>query len=641
MTIDAGKHHKFHMFLFALLSWHLFLFTPIEFIHIALAGIICISVMLHLKNIKFVFNSRMEIVLFAAVNFYLTFAIFGFDLFMMVTLLPGRVRDAVFPGSGSVLWVNLNYDINMPDNNLALNLYRFLFFLLGFIWTAYVLQSALDLMKFLGGKAELLQNLRKTDILAGKKYWPKWLILVVIMISLFMVWQRAYVIAMIAMDSWVYLHGWLHNEFWSFRSPVYTFLLSVIARLAPTHPEVHWIVFTKIFAFSSLLASILMYFHMKGIRYRYIIAIAGILPLIPSLGLQPLAILPDLANAMSMLWLTYVLVRIIDEVIMRPSAGRIQKISFCVQLCISMILVFFMRTNSFPVFIVMTPVLALFFLLRKQWKFFTTIFITVALVLLIRYPGFNALDVKFEEEGQAVYIARFFAGLHDIKAAYLAGGTFSEETLEMLYKLVPTIDHPDFIFIPDYVLKWFGPHINELTTRQFLSMYMDSLRNNPVEMIRSVLFRIRSYWVIDPKSTINTVNFTVIFGDDHFTEFANIFHSQAPRIGVERPNNLLTVMMNEYIWFMNKSIPATFIWRFGVWSALMVISVMTLLLQKKYLWLLVYLPVFVYFCTLVLVGGWPDHRYGLPVFYIGMFLPPVLVLLNPSIAINETKTEET
>ena len=644
MALNENLRYKLHTIVFLFVSFQLFLFTPVEFFHRTIAAAICICVLLHIKNFKFSFKTRFEKVLFAFVSLYLTFSFFGFALFMTDGFSPGRLRDAVPPDPSAtvLLWINIDFDINLPRVRDGITLYRLVFFTLGFVWTSYVLQSALNAVRFLHKKARDLnasQNTENLNALKGKSYWKKWLVLFAIMFTLLMVWQRAYnPVAMVFSDSWEYLYGWMHGTYVSFRSPLYAFFVNIICTLAPTQPEVQWVVFTHIIIFSSLLAVLLMYFHSKGIRFKYIVIAAIVLPLIPSIGLQPIGLLPDLANAMSILWLVYVLVRIFDEVILRQSAGRRQQISLCLQLCLSLVFVFFMRSNSFPVYLVMAPVLFLLFIFRNHWKFAASIAVSLLFVLLIRFPGYSALNVHFPSPDipqiRIYHNAQFYAGIHDIKAVYFAGGTFQESTLAWLRHVVPNIDDPEFVFVPDFVQT---PQFNlaDLNTRIFLSIYLDSLRNNPIEMIRSVLFRIRSYWVFDPKTPINAVNFTAIAGDDRPGEDFCISLSRAPRIGVERRNNFLTVMMNEYIWFMNKSIPATFFWRFGFWSALMIISVMTLVLQKKYLWLLAYLPVFIYFLTLVLTAGWPDHRYGLPVFFIGMFLPIILLFLTPGEDVDE------
>ena len=633
MSLNENMRYRLHTLVFLFLSFQLFVFTPVEFFHRTIAAAICIIVLLQIKSIRFFFNSRLEIALFVAVSLYLTFSFFGFALFMGDMFTPGRLRDAVFPVRGVLLWINIDYDVNMPPTQRGIHLYRLLFFVLGFVWTAYVLQTVLNAVKLLGKKVKELNAALSLNTLSAKEYWKKWFTLFGIMFALFFVWQLAYnPIAMNFPDSWEYLYGWLHGTYVSFRSPVYAFLVNIICTLAPASPEVQWVVFTKIIAFSSLLAAVLMYFHIKGIRFRYIITASILLPLIPSIGLQPIALLPDLANGMAILWFTYVLVRIFDEVILKQSAGRRQILSFSFQLCISLVLIFFMRSNSFPVYLVMAPVLFLVFVFRKRWKLVCSVAASLLLVLLIRFPGYSALNVHFPSPDipqiSIYHNIHFAAGIHDIKATYLDGGVFHDSTLVWLRHLVPSIDDPEFVFVPDFVqISMFS--LADLNTRIFMSIYLDSLINNPIRMIRSMLFRVRAYWAFDPKTPINAVNFTAIAGDDRPGEDFDSALSRAPRIGVERRNTFLTVMMNEYIWFMNKSIPATFIWRFGFWSALMIISVMTLVLQKKYLWLLVYLPVFVYFLTLALAAGWTDHRYGLPVLFTGMFLPAIIVLLNP------------
>ena len=633
MPLTENMRYKLHSLVFTFLSFQLFVFTPVEFFHRSIAVAISICVLLQIKNISFYFNSRREKALFAIVSLYLTFSFFGFALFVTDAFSAGRLRDAVFPVQGVLLWINIDYDINLPPTQRGVHIYRLLFFALGFLWSSYVLRSFLNAVKFLGKKAAELKDSSNMVTLSAGSYRKKWLIIFGIMFALFFVWQRAYnPVAMVFSDSWEYLYGWLHGTYVSFRSPLYAFFINIICTLAPTPPEVQWIVFTQMAAFSALLAAVLMYFHMKGIRFKYIIIAAVSLPLIPSIGLQPIAILPDLANAMAILWLIYVLVRIFDEVIIRDTAGKRQILSFCIQLCLSLVLVFFMRTNSFPVYIVMAPVLFLLFVFRKRWKLAGSIAVSLLLVLLIRFPGYGALNVHFPSPDipqlRIYHNAQFYAGIHDIKAAYLAGGRFSRPTVNWLRHIVPAVDDPDFVFVPDFVQTALFD-LSDLNTGIFIALYLDSLWNNPGKMIRSVLFRIRPYWVFDPKTPINTVNFTAIAGDDRPGEYFDSSQSRAPRLGVERRNTFLTVMMNEYIWFMNKSIPATFIWRFGFWSALMIISVMTFVLRKKYLWLLAYLPVFVYFMTLVLTAGWPDHRYGLPIFFAGLFLPAMLLLLNP------------
>ena len=581
MTTAVKKYYKLHTFVFAVLSVHLFLLIPIEFINKSLAVIICIGVLLHLKDVKFEYNKWYEKAMFLAVNIHLTLAVFGYDLFLADSLKLGRLSNLVC-------------------------------FVFGFIWSSYVLQSALDALKHLGAVA------KKPSVSSNNKYWLKWLVLLVIMFAIFIIWQRAYNPIVLSPDSRGYLFGWHNGTYDSFRSPVYSFLISLVCHLAPTKPEVQWIAFAQNLVFSSLLATILMYLHKKCMRFRYIILAAVILPLIPSLGLHTIIVWCDLACGMTMLWFTYVLVRILDEVIVRNTASKKQQISFCVQLCISLILAYFIRSNSFLVYLVMAPVLVLLFIFKKKWKLLVTVALSVVAVLLIRFPGYNALQVN---DSQYTKEVKYYAGLHDIQAVYYSGGKLSDKTLASLRKYVVNVDDPEIRkeFKPDWVLYqaiYYKYNCRELTMSEFLSMYMDSFIHNPFKTARSIMHRCRAYWVIAPKAGINCVNATNIF-DSETQSYTN----QAPEIGVYRNPNILTDVMNEYITFMIRPIPSTFVWRYGFWTLLMIISVMTLILKKKFIWLLAYLPVFVYLSTLLLTNGWTDYRYGLPVFFTGMFLP--------------------
>jgi len=320
------------------------------------------------------------------------------------------------------------------------------------------------------------------------------------------------------------------------------------------------------------------------------------------------------------MWLTYILVRVLDEVIIHDTASKKQQASFYIQLCISLILCFFIRSNSFLVYLVMLPVLALLFFCRKNWKLLATVSISVIMVLLINFGGYKALNVVVTPFNTQV---KYFALIHDIQATYYRGGKLSERTQNALLKYIPKLDEPEVRdrFIPDYV--WYRNYdvSSDLTFGEFVSMYADSFIHNPFKMIRSMFYRCRAYWVIDPKGDIGCVNYISIYN-----LFTNTYTSYAHEIGVSRQENILTRIMSYYMAFMITPVPAIFVWRFGFWVALMIISIMTLILQKKFIWLLAYLPVFTYLVTLLLAMGWTDYRYGLPVLFVGMFLPLTFIL---------------
>jgi len=604
LVISTEKHYKLHIFIFSLLSICLFILTPISFINKVLAAAVCIGVLFRIKKIEFSYKRWYEIVVFLMVNAFLTMAIFGYDLFLSPR--PELLLNLEY--------VTLN---NTELINIAGPYLGLIYFGLGFIWVSYVFQSFLDVLKALGKYKDHVCSP------SNGSYWKKWLILLAVMFVMFSIWQVAFNPITLYNDSMGYLDGWLTGTFYDFRSPVYSILIYIIATLAPVKPEVLWIAVVTNLVFSSLLATILMYLHKRWIRFRFILPAAVVLPFIPSFGLQTIVIMPDLANGMSMLWFTYVLVRIIDEVILQNAVSKKQKLSFCIQLCISMALTYFFRDNTFLVYLVMTPVLAIVFALKKQIGLLVTVVISVLIVLLIRFPGYSALDVQDGDGRNEQH--KYWAAMHDIQATYYGGGRLSEQTITALRKYIPELDNPELVFEPGSMWECrYGFDMRELTMSEFIPMYVDSFLRNPFKMGTSILHRARVFWVIDSKGQITDINFISIYNPSS-TDPPHT-HTENADLGVSRQPNFLTSIMQMYILGMGLPIPSIFLWRFGIWTTLMIISIMTLILQKRYIWLITYMPVFVYLTTLVLANGWPNHRYGLPVFFIGLFLPLTLLL---------------
>jgi len=598
-SYSVNKHYQFHMIFFASMSFLFFLFTPAVFISRILGVLISVGVLIHMRKIRFAHNSWLELVVFFALNIYLAFAIFGFDLFFASRMIEfGR-------------------------------LVRFSYFILGILWTSYVLQSVFDALKF-------FVSLKKvSDFKKKDSYWKKWLILFAILFSVFMVWQRAFII-IISADSYGYMGTYLGARYELGRSPVFSFINGLILRFAPTSPSVAWIAIAQITAFSSLLSTILMYFHKNFVRFKYVIIAAIFLPLIPSFALHTIVVWVDLANGLLVLWFTYILFRLISEVVVNATASKNQRISLYIQLCFALVLIFFVRTNTMMVYVIMVPILIVFFILKKKWEVLIPIFISIVFVLLIRFPGHNALEVRYTGQSSSV---RFFAGLHDLQATYYRGGDFSERSLDLLKQAIPNIDDLRERFIPDFVdfYHWgdgtfqarpYGhPYrlVEFMSNREFIMMYADTFVRNPWTMLRSMLHRTRAYWAIDSNTAIRLVNWTGILNLETRT-----VTTYAPQLDVYRGPSLVRESLQIYMREMASRAPATFIWNFGFWTALLLITGgWVILIKRQYIWLLAYLPVLLYLVTIFLTMGWTDFRYGLPVMFCGMFLPVAVVLLDP------------
>ena len=145
----ANSHHKYHYFIFIPLSLLLFLFSPFTFINKILAAAACVGVVFNLGNIQFKVKRWYHAALFLGVSAYLTFAFFGYDLFLL------NISDRIS------------------------HFTRFIYMALGFAWVIYLLQSTLDGMN-------ALSNYVRTHASASiDHYWSKWLLLFAVLIAIF------------------------------------------------------------------------------------------------------------------------------------------------------------------------------------------------------------------------------------------------------------------------------------------------------------------------------------------------------------------------------------------------------------------------------------------------------------------------
>ncbi|MCL1864166.1 MAG: hypothetical protein FWF78_11465 [Defluviitaleaceae bacterium] len=565
------------MLMFTGISFLLFILIPINFLNVFLALFISLGVAFHIKRIKFSYDRWYEIVAFVLTNGYLTFAVFGFGLFIESEILT--------------------YSIFV----------RVVIFLIGYVWMYYVFQSALDMFN-------RLSNLKPaSDFLNQKTYWKKWLLLFAITFSLMMLWQRAFNPIILYQDSPSFV-----RTFFARFSFGYTLMNHIIYRLAPNaQSALAGIAIAQILAFSALSASILMYMHSRilMLKLKYAVTVAFLLPMIPPIGLISVTLMADFMVAISILWITYVIIKILQD-------GDAQRTSLCIQLCLCLVYMYFIKSNVMVVFFVIYPVLLVMFYKNKMKKMLVSMGAVIALILFVRFPIHSLVGAVRDYNIDA---ARFFAGLHDMQATYYRGGTLSESSLEMLNNAIPNIEDLRDTFHPEAMAprrrEWMNREFvfREISTGEFIINYADTFVRNPWYMFSTMLHRTRHYWVVDPKNNITN------HAPRHFNS------GSAEYFGVVRGRNEhLEIIFAQLRRATETHFGMTFFWRHGFWMALLLVSAGWVFLMREYKWLIAYIPVFAFMATKFLTSAWLEYRYGLPIFFVGMFLPVVVLYIKQS-----------
>ena len=492
----------------------------------------------------------------------------------------------------------------------------FFIFILGVLWTAYLVRALLYLIDMLSKKRSTTRDSQERV-----SYWKNWSLFLLYSLPAFLLFQFAFNPAITSTDSFAGLAHTIGAPLENQHPPLHSLAVVLIMQL--TGGDIRFVVWVQIFAFASIIATCLCYFSKLGVQRKKLIISAALLPLIPSIGLYGITVWKDIPFAIAMVWLTYICVRIYKELYNSgEKVTSITVVSISVQLCISLVLVFFLRANGFMAYIFTFGLLLVVFIVIKRKKMILSLLFSIIMILLIQFPFFNQMNVV--ESGFSGE-AKYYAMLLDLQATYYDGGTFSENSLYLLRRSIPEIDHVEEYFRRDWV-HWNDYDLSEMEMGEFILMYADTLARNPFLITRSVLTRTRAYWMIGEGGWINTVNYVTLYTHPRGS-------SEPPLINAYRtPNFMTTFMQYHYLPFMYGPLTTIFVWRFGIWVLLMNVCIAYKIMRRDYKILMVFVPIYSYLLSILLANGWHDYRYGLSVFLIALFLLPLSIIMERSIA---------
>ena len=586
---------KFSMVVFVFLSVYFLIIAPNE--HINRTLFLMLSMLSFFGFNKYKESKRIgSSVLESLLTLYIAFSIFGFHTIFFSRNSYERLTDIVI-------------------------------FILGVLWTVYFVQALLYFVGMLSEKWSATNSIQERA-----SYWRKWVLFLFCSLPAFLLFQFAFNPAITTPDSLVGLGHIIGEPLFNHHPPLHTLAVAFIMQL--TGGDVRFVVWAQILAFSSILATCLCYLGKLGVQKKKLIISAILIPLIPSIGLHGTTVWKDIPFAIAMLWLTYICVRIYKELYnSNEKASSRMILSISIQLCISLVLVFFLRANGFMAYIFTFVMLFLVFIAIKRKRMILSLIFSLVIIVLIQFPFYNHMNVV--ESGFSGE-ARYYALLLDLQAVYYDGGTLSENSLFLLRRSIPEIDSVDVRenFQRDWV-HWNDYDLSEMEMGEFLFMYADTFVRNPFLVSRSVLTRTRAYWKIGVGEQINTINWVPLItyrqGDAALVAYRQ-GDAENPLINAERtPNFMTNFMQHQYLPFMHGPLTGVFVWRFGIWVLLMNVFIVYKLIKKDYRILMIFVPIYSYLLSILLANGWTDYRYGLSVFMIALFVLPFLMISGRSL----------
>lgn len=256
----------------------------------------------------------------------------------------------------------------------------------------------------------------------------------------------------------------------------------------------------QILCYALLAAAIFHQFYCSGLNPRAVWILAALFALNPANYMMAATLLKDVAYALALAWLTWILYNAIQkpEAFFR-SPGKLLKFTA------AMLLVFFTRHNGVLPFLV--TVLFLIWLTVKYWekvKMWATLALGLSVlgVFLIQGPVYRGLNVK--PNTLSPYATMFNA----LGSCVNKDCAFSPETTKTLESVMPLADwkkyYARFDGDPYIFTRKGGMDLSEITAKQAFSAYLEALEKYPTIVIKDRLDGMDLLWdVSQPKESYN------------------------------------------------------------------------------------------------------------------------------------------
>lgn len=530
------------------------------------------------------YYTKKNIICIFIVALYAAFACFGHDLFLSSSLVSASLSDISIFICSSIWW--------------GLIILMFL----------YILESI------------KLSNYSKKMQASKRSKKSIWIIAVTILsgvwiLALFAYWPGN--MTSDSVDQWLQATG--IKQINAAHPPLYTLMIKICSSLIP-HPA--FFVLIQIMFFSLLIGYLFSLLYQIANK-KNIIIFGAIFALLPCNYMIITTMWKDIPFTMCLVILTLLLTKIAKE----PEKFWHNKINLLL-LVISLIGAKELRYNGVIVFVL--SILYMCYFAMKHRKFLVRILITLLFTLMlisfIHKPVYNFFNVRTENESKP-YITMFAA----LGSAINKGGTFSENTEEILYKIMP----------PEDWIKWYNPfnidsyrhnpelkggmNVNQVSLSQAFSCYLEGLFKYPGIIIKDRLDGSNIVWgVIQPQNSFNhryaegiwlPANISADMLDIPLKwDTPEVYHSQ----------NFLTTMFDLLRTQVEKyQITDIFIFRSGIYLIIYMILLLYNWINKRKWFLAASIPLLGNTLSLMLLLAHQSYRY---VWYVFLCVITLIIL---------------
>ena len=353
---------------------------------------------------------------------------------------------------------------------------------------------------------------------------------------------------------------------------------------------------------SFVVASLLSWFSTKGIPRWAVILFAAIFALIPSNGMQVITLWKDIPFTATLLWLSYWMMRFVDE----PDTYGSTWFDL-IQLFLALALTPLLRHNG-----IVTVALAIPALIILAWRHRRTRIILVigfALIIIMgKGPLFDRLGILPDSPG-----VKLWAPINDLAGLVARDYDIPPETEEFMTDIMPLELWKEYYspYNPEgYHLRAplevpFRDRIDELETSLVIKEWVRNFFRHPIAIAYARLTSLHELWVIPSMSSIPI--------DRYFT--------QCDLIGERSDDSPIRDWMNALLWSTRDSSTLDMVfWRTGLMTALLGVCVTYWIIRRRWRPAVSAIPVLATILSLILSMLWQNFRYVYFIYAIVPFL---------------------
>jgi hypothetical protein len=495
---------------------------------------------------------------------------------------------AAFALSGSYLLLNASISIN-----------TFIEFLLVFIWIAPIVLLALSVILKISDKKTDRVEITKKD--AGRVFWISFF--VVMLVGLIYVF--IYNPAISSYDTVTQFNQALGLEpLVNWHTPFHTLIIRLLLSIY-NHPT--FVVLIQCLFFAFVVASGFKFLYSIGLSRIMAISFVVIFAFSPNNAIHLVTIWKDIPYAASLLWATILIAKLLFK---EADNNKVLNYKFIfLQSSICMILILLLRQNGIVPFLTFAISILVISKLNKHAILAVTT--SLAFIIIFLIPVSSVLKI------QPGPIGGKYIGLgQDMIGVEKYGGILSYNA--KVYVDILT-DVPNYTYNPTFATS---TYLLDVSYTDFIKAYLNTYLNNPLKMTKAILNRTNLFWdfTTGKDAVVGTVAYVGTMDEMPDMEWSGI----APK-RVES-NRLLTEFLSLLVSISVRTPFVWFFWRIGLFTFLMLVSVVIILIKRQYSLLFILMPILGQIVSLILSTGWSDYRYFWSIALVSIFFLIVTIL---------------